>query len=215
MKKVIFFLFFSIYLYSEESIVSLLENMQKAQGKINTMQANFFQKKKSSLFENPQELSGVVYFKKPDFIRWEYLKPENYIIFVEKEKFQIYYPSLKKVKVGKIARLRGKIFSILLAQEPLVKLKNHFMIELRKREKEDVLILTPLTFKLKKYWKSWTLIIDRSSFLPKSIEILEKDGDLTFIEFKDVKIDITLEEEIFKLKIPSDVVVENYIKNIQ
>lgn len=215
MKIILFLLFFNFYLFAEENIEMLLENMQKVQNEINTLQASFYQKKTSKLFKIPQELSGMVYIKKPDFIRWEYIKPENYIIFIDKEKFQIYYPALKKVKVGKVARLRGKIFSILFAQEPLRKLKNHFTIELRIREKEDLLVLVPQTFKLKKYWKSWSLIIDKSTFLPKSIEIIEKDNDTTYIEFKDVKIDIPLEEDFFNPKIPEDFSIESYTKTPQ
>lgn len=215
MKNLIIFLFLCCNLFSQESIEDLLDNMQKAQSKIETLKSNFFQKKTSKLFKTPQELSGIIYFKKPDFIRWEYTNPENYIIFIEKDKFRIYYPTLKKVKEGKVVRLRGKIFSVLFAQEPLEKLKSYFTIELRKRKMEDILILSPQVYKLKKYWKSWTLAINRSNFLPFSIEILEKDGDLTYIEFEDIKVNLELKDELFKLKLPKDVIVESYTKSVE
>lgn len=215
MKKTIIFLFFNFYLFSEENIESLLKEMQKAQDRISTIQAEFYQKKDSRLFKSPQELSGIIYFKKPSCIRWEYKNPENYIIFVDGEKFQIYYPSLKKVKVGKISRLRGRIFSILFAQEPLEKLKNYFILELRRKEKEDYLILFPQVFKLKKYWKSWTLVINKTNFLPLSIDIVEKDGDKTYVEFKNLIIDVPLKDEIFKFEIPQGVTVENYTKSFE
>lgn len=215
MKNIIFFIFFPLFLFSEGSIEELLKEMQKAQNSINTLQANFYQKKTSKLFKTPQEFKGIIYFKKPDYIRWEYTNPEKYIIFVEKEKFQIYYPSLKKVKMGKVSRLRGRIFSILFAQEPLEKLKNYFTIELRKKENEDVLVLTPQMFKLKKYWKSWKMVINKKDYLPSSIEILEKDGDLTYVEFINLKLDLPLGEEIFKLEIPPDVIIENYTKTME
>lgn len=215
MRNLIIILFVCCSLFSQESIEDLLINMQKAQSEIETLQSNFFQKKTSKLFKTPQELSGIIYFKKPDFIKWEYTNPKNYIIFIQRDKFQIYYPALKKVKEGKVVRLRGKIFSVLFAQEPLEKLKSYFTIELRKRKMEYILILSPQVYKLKKYWKSWTLTINRSNFLPISIEILEKDGDLTYIEFKDLKVNIKMEDEIFKLKLPPDVTVESYSKSIQ
>lgn len=215
MKNLIIFLFLCCNLFSQESIEDLLSNMQKAQSKIETLKSNFFQKKTSKLFKTPQEVSGIIYFKKPDFIRWEYTNPENYIIFIEKDKFRIYYPALKKVKEGKVVRLRGKIFSVLFAQEPLEKLKSYFTIELRKRKMEDILILSPQVYKLKKYWKSWTLTINRSNFLPFSIEILEKDGDLTYIEFENIKLNLELKDELFKLKLPQDVIVESYTKSVE
>lgn len=213
MKKILVFLFFCFNLFSQESIEVLLENMQKAQEKIDTLEANFYQKKTSKLFTSPQEQKGVIYFKKPDFIRWEYTQPESYITFISKDTFQIYYPSLKKVKKGKIVRLRGRIFSLLFAQEPLQKLKNYFTIELRKKEMEDVLVLTPQVFKLKKYWKEWKLVIDKSKFLPVSIEVLEKDGDLTHIEFKNLKINVQMDEKIFEFIKPPDVIEESYTKS--
>lgn len=215
MRNLIIVLFLCCNLFSQESIEDLLINMQKAQNKIETLQSNFFQKKTSKLFKTPQELSGIIYFKKPDFIRWEYTNPENYIIFIERDKFQIYYPALKKVKEGKVVRLRGKIFSVLFTQEPLEKLKSYFKIELRKRKMEDILILSPQVYKLKKYWQSWTLTINRSNFLPFSIEILEKDGDLTYIEFEDIKVNLELKDELFKLKLPQDVIVESYTKSVE
>lgn len=215
MKNIIFFIFFPLFLFSEESIEELLKKMQGVQNGITTLQADFYQRKTSKLFKTPQELNGIIYFKKPDSIRWEYISPEKYIIFVEKENFKIYYPSLKKVKVGKVSRLRGRIFSILFAQEPLEKLKNYFIIELRRKENEDVLVLTPQMFKLKKYWKSWKLVINKKDYLPSSIEILEKDGDLTYVEFKNLKIDLHLGDEIFKLEAPPGVIIENYTKTME
>lgn len=215
MKNIIIFTLFPLFLLSEESIEELLKEMQKAQNQINTLQAEFYQKKTSKLFKNPQELNGVIYFKKPDSIRWEYTTPEKYIILVEKETFQIYYPALKKIKTGKFSRLRGRIFSILFAREPLEKLKNYFIIELRRKENEDVLVLTPQMFKLKKYWRSWKMVIDKKSFLPSAVEIIEKDGDITYIEFKNLKKDFPLSEEIFKLEIPPDVIKENYTKSME
>ncbi len=212
MKKFLFLIFFSSFLFSEETIEKLLEEMQKTQEKIETIKADFNQKKVSKVFSTPQYLKGIIYFKKPDFIRWEYQEPEPFITFVEKEEFKVYYPSLKKLKLGKIGRLRGRVFSILFAQEPLQKLKNHFIIELRKKREEDILILIPQTFKLKKYWTKWVLVVDKSNFLPKSIEVYEKDGDFTLVEFKNIKINVPLEEEIFKFTPPPDITIENYSK---
>lgn len=215
MKNIIIFMLFPIFLFSERSVEELLKEMQRAQNQINTLQAEFYQKKTSKLFKNPQELYGVIYFKKPDSIRWEYAGPEKYIILVEKETFQIYYPALKKLKTGKFSRLRGRIFSILFAQEPLEKLKNYFTLELRIKEKENVLILIPQMFRLKKYWQSWKMVIDKESFLPSAVEIVEKDGDITYIEFKNLKKDFPISEEIFKLEIPPDVIRENYTKSME
>lgn len=215
MKKIIIFLIFCNFSFSQEKIESLLKKMQEAQEKIVTLKANFYQKKTSKLFLKEQELKGVLYFKKPDLIRWEYTAPENYIIFIENENLKIYYPTLKKLKLGKVSKYRGKVFSFLFAQEPLQKLKNHFIVELVSREKEEALILIPMTIKLKKYWSKWKVWIDKKNFLPYFIEIYEKDGDFSFLEFKDLRINETIEDSIFKLETPEDVFIESYTKSIE
>jgi len=190
----------------------LFARLQKAQAGVSTLEAHFEQTKRSSLLAGEAVSQGVMYYQKPDLIRWEYLRPDPYTILIQGDNFSAYYPQLHKLKTARVARLRHRVFNFLVATEPLEKLKNHFQVELREGGKRPTwtLVLTPLTPLIRKSIASVTVQVDKTTALPAELSIEEADGDFTRIRFSTLTANKDLPADTFRLQVPPGTAQEPY-----
>jgi outer membrane lipoprotein carrier protein len=194
------------------SMDELFGRMQASQDATATMEARFEQVKRSSLLAGEAVSQGVMYYRKPDLIRWEYLAPDPFTILIEGDHFSAYYPDLHKLKTARVARLRHRVFNFLVATEPLEKLKTHFQVELREGGSRPTwtLVLTPLTPMIRKTVARITVLVDKKTSLPAELSIEEADGDSTRIRFTDLAVNQPLPDGIFRLQVPPGTVEEPY-----
>jgi outer membrane lipoprotein carrier protein len=194
------------------SMDELFGRMQTAQAGVSTMESRFEQVKRSSLLAGEAVSQGVMYYQKPDLIRWEYLAPDPYTILIRGDDFSAYYPQLNKLKTARVARLRHRVFNFLVATEPLAKLKTHFQVELREGGSRPTwtLVLTPLTQMIRKTIARVTVLVDKKTSLPAELLIEEADGDSTRIRFISLAANQALPDGIFRLQVPPGTVEEPY-----
>ena len=194
------------------SVEELFTRIQGAQAGMNTLEARFEQIKRSSLLAEEAHSIGVMSYRKPDRIRWEYLRPDPYTILIEGDNFSAYYPQLHKLKTARVARLRHRVFNFLVATEPLEKLTTHFQVEFREGGSRPTwtLVLTPLTQMIRKTIAQVTVQIDKTTALPSELFIEEADGDSTRIRFTAVIANKDLAADTFRLQVPPGTFVEPY-----
>jgi outer membrane lipoprotein carrier protein len=205
-------LLFSALQPPPSDLEKIFASMRESQKGIKTLEVRFVQEKKSSLLAHPVTSEGVLSYRQPDLVRWEYTAPDLYTILIQGDTFQAYYPTLKKLKTAHITRMRHRILNFLLATEPLEKLKSHFQVELRLSEKKPTftLVLTPITPRVAKYISGVTLQMDKILFLPVDVLIREKDGDSTHLVFSDHRLNLPLPDATFRLNTAPGTAVEDY-----
>jgi len=99
MKKILIVIFlfslkFTIYSqnssYTEIKDLKILENKIEANtSKINTIISDFVQEKKLDYLDATITSKGKFWFKKSNFLRWEYFEPYKYLIVINAGKFYI------------------------------------------------------------------------------------------------------------------------------
>ncbi len=186
--------------------------IQAAQAGVNTLEARFEQTKRSTLFDGEAVATGVMSYRRPDRVRWEYLAPERYTVLIEGDRLRVHYPQLNKLKTARVARLRHRALSFMLATEPLEKLKTHFQVELREGGGRPAwtLVLTPMTAMLRKSLARVTVLVDKTTGLPSELLIEEADGDSTRLRFSAVAANPALPDDRFILRVPPGTVEEPY-----
>ena len=71
----------------QEKVV--LEKMEKSSNALHSLHCDFVQSKKMKILNKEMISKGVLYFKKPDKIRWQYTTPYDYTFIMNGDKVQI------------------------------------------------------------------------------------------------------------------------------
>lgn len=121
-----------------------------------SIQADFVQTKNSALFSEPQVSTGKMIYRAPEYLHWAYETPNNVIWEIDGDRSNV-NPQVQKL-------LRMIMASI--ASEGKTD---------GKMERES-----------KKLFQSVIVRMDEETHIAKQVELIEKNGDITIIEFKNV-----------------------------
>ena len=121
-----------------------------------SIQADFVQTKNSSLFSEPQVSTGKMIYRAPEYLHWAYETPNNVIWEIDGDRTNV------NPQVQKLLRM---IMASIAAEGKTD----------GKMERES-----------KKLFQSVIVRMDEETHIAKQVELIEKNGDTTIIEFKNV-----------------------------
>ncbi|MGN0227988.1 MAG: outer membrane lipoprotein carrier protein LolA [Paludibacteraceae bacterium] len=121
-----------------------------------SLEADFMQTKQVALMNEPQVSSGHMTYRAPDFMRWEYQKPETIVWEVDGDKSNV------NPQIQKLLRM--------------------IMSSVAGNTQEDTRMLR----ESKRLFKAVNITMDEKQGTAKRVELIEKNGDTTIIEFSNV-----------------------------
>lgn len=121
-----------------------------------SLEADFMQTKQVALMNEPQVSSGHMTYRAPDFMRWEYQKPETIVWEVDGDKSNV------NPQIQKLLRM--------------------IMSSIAGNTQED----TKMLRESKRLFKAVNITMDEKQGTAKRVELIEKNGDTTIIEFSNV-----------------------------
>lgn len=121
-----------------------------------SLEADFMQTKQVALMNEPQVSSGHMTYRAPDFMRWEYQKPETIVWEVNGDKSNV------NPQIQKLLRM--------------------IMSSIAGNTQEDTRMLR----ESKRLFKAVNITMDEKQGTAKRVELIEKNGDTTIIEFSNV-----------------------------
>lgn len=186
--------------YLIENKDDYLTNIINTNSNLISLKSDFIQEKTSSLFSEKIVSKGVMYFKKPVSLRWEYQEPNQSIFILDDNQFFI--KNGNNVSSNKSNLLFKEI--------------SKFIIELITGEefKEDKkfqksyftngqYVWVKMIPQNKQFSQMYSLIevqIDSYSALADQIIMFEKNGDQTIIKFVNTRKNAIFSNDIFILK---------------
>ena len=191
----------------------LIRTVDEQQRKIQTVAADFSQKKETSFSKEPLLSSGLVKFKRPDQIHWTYLKPEPLEVALDGKCIWIYTPGRSQAEKYSLAR--GKRMAQYL--EPITSLFQKTFAQLAEgyaivyqalaADRTYHFRLQPKEEKVKKILSRVDLWIDKSSGAILRFNMRESNGDQLSLEFTNLEINPPLTDDDLQIKIPPAVKV--------
>ena len=121
-----------------------------------SLEADFTQTKTSALMSEPQVSTGHLAYRAPDYMQWSYASPQQIIWEINGSKSSV-NPQIQKLLRMIMASIAGN------SQED----------ERMQRES-------------KRLFKAVNITMDERQEVAKRVELIEKNGDVTLIEFKNV-----------------------------
>ena len=139
---------------------------------ITSLTADFVQDKQSELFVEPQRSTGVLEYKAPDYLRWEYLSLQPLVWEVEGDK-----GNMNKQIVNMLMLIRQCV------QGDFEAAKTNFVVE----QKDQHITLTPRKRELMRLFRKIEIMLQSDSQVAKQVVIYEANGDCTTIRFSNIQ----------------------------
>ena len=215
-KKKRVFYFLSLYLFCvltsgfwilppavwADDLDAIISKVQKTYEGIQNIQADFVQLTTSSATKETQKADGLVYFKKPGMMKWEYKSPTNDIIVSDGKTIWAYQQDIGQVMIGNASDSGASISNNFLAG--MGNLKKDFDIELEKPDNNSyVLKLNPKV--PQPNIQRLYIAVDKKTSLVKQTIVFDLLGNETKVIFENLKINQSVPANIFKFKIPEGV----------
>lgn len=138
---------------------------------ISSFTARFVQDKQSELFSETQHSKGVLEYRAPDYLRWEYVYPQALVWEVNGDK----------------GNVNPQILSMLMLIKQCVKgdfeaAQKSFVVE----QHDEQVTLTPKKRELQRLFSRIEIVLNPQTEIARKVTIHEANGDCTTIQFYDV-----------------------------
>jgi len=207
----VYFIFFTLSAFSQNSnFIKMtdaeksifIQNMQAASKTTHSLQCNFTQKKNSSLLDEAVISKGMMYFKAPDALRWEYTSPQAYAFVMNQGQSVVKnnkgITNLDAQSSQMIKNMTEMIMGMINGKG-LIDNKN-FSASYYTNQKQARIILTPKHSKIKMLFRSFQVYVDLKTYLANLIEMNEAGGDVTSISLSNIKKNIAIPDDRFNIK---------------
>ncbi len=187
--------------YDPSAVVKMLQERYED---TNDVTAHFVQKTWTAGAKEPVVAQGVVYFKRPCLMRWEYEKPSPQLIVTSGKKVYVYEKDAHQVMVLSRKRFLSSEISraFFLGKGDL---ERYFRVEMdgpSGSDREWSLLLIPR--KPVPQVKSMRLLLDPDSHLIKEIFIEDQLGGRTHLVFSNIRLNQDLSDRLFDFKPPEN-----------
>ncbi|NBD07884.1 MULTISPECIES: outer membrane lipoprotein carrier protein LolA [Corallococcus] len=194
-------------------VKALVDRMQAFYEKTGDFKAGFKQDYKYKTFRRTQSSSGTVTYKKPGLMRWEYTNPSTRTFVLAGNKVYAYDPDAQTLTVAAVdtSQLSASV-TFLFGQG---KLADEFAISKGdcKDCKGTLLVLDPL--KNEPRFRQVRLEVDPATAQVLKSTVVDPDGSENTIAFLDLKTNVGIAADSFKLNPPEGTRVDDFTKKAQ
>ena len=139
---------------------------------ISSFVAQFVQQKQSPFFDTPQQSIGLLTYREPDYLRWEYTSPQPLVWELEGNK-----GNMSSQFKSMVALIRECV------KGDFEKTKSSFEVT----RDGNMILLIPVKREFKNIFRSIYITLDPDTQVADQVEIKEASGDVTTIYFTKVQ----------------------------
>lgn len=204
MKRVLFFLMALCLCLLNLSAQKVDEAKVKQQinavaSKMKTMQCDFVQTKYLKMLNDKMVSRGKMYYQQSDKLRWEYTYPYTYTFVLNGSRVLISKGKRNdviNVNQSKFFKEIARIMMNSVVGKCLTDSKD-FKVSLSGFSAEYVATLYPQQKQMKQIFQKIILYFNKQKSTVFKVEIIEKKGDKTIIELKNVKNNVPINAKVF------------------
>ncbi len=183
----------------QDSCIEIKQRICAAAQRTQTMECDFVQTKRNKMLKDAAVMSGHLVYKQPESIYWRCETPN-------KVSFATNGQNAKVSKDGKttVTNLSdNKIYKRIkrMAKGGLgvdgILSSDDFASSITEENSTWVVTLTPKRKELKQIIEKVTLHADPKDAIVKTVDILGKNGDRTTMEFKNIRVNETVDTDLF------------------
>jgi outer membrane lipoprotein carrier protein len=184
-------------------LAELVPKIDAASKSVETLAGQFTQRNRVKLFKQELTSKGLLFFKKPRQIRWEYTAPDPSVMILDGNKAILRAPGSppQQFDLDKDATMRAIFDQLLtwLGPGSLANARDDYEMSAGGTAAAPVLTLVPkLASAVGRAFSRVELRLDGKSWLLRSILLVEKNGDEKEIVFTHLQRNVKLPADAFK-----------------
>jgi len=193
------------------SIEQMIARMQESYDKTRDMEARFIQEVMIKSINKTEREEGVVYFKNPQRMLWDYSQPKQKKIIINPQKVWLYIPEDRIVYVQKAKKVFESKPTIKFLSG-IGKLSEEFHIQFSNtnavnKEGNYLLTLTPKATDLG--IEKLFMTVNKNTFQIEECSFTDPLGNKTCIRFKIIRTNANLSDRLFTFKAPAGIEIVN------
>ncbi len=207
MKKILFFLFalcLGLTTVSAQQKVDtnkIKQQINQVASNMKSMQCDFVQTKYVKLLNEKMVSRGKMYYQQSNKLRWEYVSPYSYTFLLNGSKVLISKGKRNDVINVNQSKMFKEIARIMMNSVVGNCLNDDkdFKVSLVGNNTEYVATLYPQQKQMLQMFQKIILHFSKAKSTVSTVELIEKKGDKTIIELKNVKTNGTINAKIFNI----------------
>lgn len=206
MKKVVFITFLlSFFLLNsvsaqKETQSQVKQQIGQAASKLKSMQCDFVQTKQLKMLNDKVVSKGRMCYQQKDKLRWEYVSPYKYTFILNGSKVQLKSNKRNDVIDVNKNKVFKEIASIMMSSVVGNCLNDKsFKVTISDGKTEWISTLVPQRREMKQMFQTIKLHFNKKTLMVTIVELIEKNGDKTVIELKNVKTDVAIASNMFSV----------------
>lgn len=168
----------------------VMATLTQAAASMQCMQCRFTQQKTMAMLTEPTVSEGLMSYNAPDRMRWEYTSPYSFALLVDGEKITKITDGVEEVLDAKSGRMYQGIVNIIMSSATGKKLfdKTMFDVDIQDVDGFWKAQMTPKKRDMKRMFSMLTFYFGKDDHIIKKVEMTEAGGDVTLIQFYEMKI---------------------------
>lgn len=184
-----FLLLTSIFSFAQSND-EIMEMLTQQAASMQCMNCRFTQQKTMAMLAEPTVSEGLMNYNSPDKMRWEYTSPYSFALSVDGEKITKITDGNEEVLDAKSGRMYQGIMSIIMSSATGQKLFDKSMFDVAITDDGEFwkAEMKPKKHNMKRMFSILTFYFAKSNNIINKVEMTEASGDVTTIQFYDMKI---------------------------
>ena len=166
---------------------------------LESMKCDFVQTKQLKMLRDNMTSKGKMYYQQGNKLRWEYESPYTYVFVLNESKVVLRNSKRSDVidvNQNKMFREIVRIMMNTVVGKCMTDEKD-FKVSVVVSPQEYVATMNPVRKDLRQMFNSIILHFNRQSKMVSQVELLEKNGDKTLIELKNVQTNVSIPANLF------------------
>lgn len=194
------FLSINTLVYGQKTEQEIIEKINSEAMKLASMQCEFVQTKKVVLLNDRMVSKGKMFYKQSNKLRWEYTTPYTYVFVLNGSKISFGKNQQDVIDVNQ-SRVFKEIASIMMNSVvgKCLSDKKSFKTTIKVSNSEYIATLIPRTKEIKRLFNTIILHFDKQQSFVVRVELIEKNGDVTTIDLKNIKKNNPVNDQVFSI----------------
>ena len=207
MRKILF-LFLALLMLCPDNVraqrvneAAVKRQIAQAAAKVRTLQCDFVQTKYVKMLNGKMVASGKMYYQKSDCLRWQYTAPYSYTFIINGPRVNIRRGQRSDVINVNQSKMFKEIARIMMNSVVgnCLNDKRDFKVSLTGSSSEYIATLYPQQKQMKMLFQKIILHFHKTRSVVTQVELIEKKGDRTIIELKNIKTNAAINTKVFQV----------------
>lgn len=178
----------------------ILERIDRSASRIESLQCEFTQTKELSLLQERMISHGVMYYRQQGgLLRWEYLAPYRYTFILNSDRVMVQSGGRTDVVETSGNRMFREIARMMMNSLTgrCLTTASDFEVQVTVQSDCWVAELIPRRREMEQFFARVRLHFDPERQLVTRVEMIERNGDSTVIDLKNMQLNTTIDEKVF------------------